>query len=283
MSSTKRKKAIVTGASHGIGRGVARVLANKGYDVVISYNSNKAGAESLKAEIEANGESKCYIHEAHLEKDGVASYFICQAIEDLGGLDLLVNNAGRCFYEPLFDMKEETIDLLLTLDFRTYIITMREAARYMKSNHIHGSLINITSSRAERAYPGDAIYGAMKAALNRAVQSIALDCAPYGIRVNNVAPGATRTMDKAELAAKGAIPSTESPDWWDELSKRIPLGREGQPEDIGNVVAALASDEFGYCTGITVRVDGGLILPGMPEDLTLRNDHGWGFMEPKSD
>jgi len=144
---------------------------------------------------------------------------------------------------------------------------MQAAARHMAEHGVRGSLINITSTRGERAYPGDSVYGGLKAGLNRAVQSIALDLAPYGIRVNNVAPGAVRVRSNAEAAAAGFA------GFWDKLGERIPLGRSGEPGDVGEAVAFLASDRASYITGTTLRVDGGLILPGMPENPSAA---GWG-------
>lgn len=140
----------------------------------------------------------------------------------------------------------------------------------MVKNKVRGSLINITSSRGERAYAGDFLYGGLKAGLNRAIQSIALDLAPYGIRVNNVAPGAVRVRDKQELVNQGKT------DFWDDLGKKIPLERCGMPEDIGEAVAFLASEKASYITGTTLRIDGGLILPGMPEHVLPGEDfNGW--------
>lgn len=142
----------------------------------------------------------------------------------------------------------------------------------MQEHGIHGSIINITSSRGERAYPGDGIYGACKAGLNRAVESFALDVAPYGIRINNVAPGSIQVRTGEEPDEK----TLHMMEIYAQLGKRIPLGRMGRPEDIGKAVAYLASEDASYITGITLRVDGGLILPGMPEHSP---DSGipWGF------
>lgn len=145
---------------------------------------------------------------------------------------------------------------------------MQAAAIQMVRAKISGSIINITSTRAERAYPCDAVYGGVKAALNRASQSAALDLAPYGIRINCVAPGAIAVRSKEYLRKLNLIPV----DFWDELGTRIPLGRSGTPEDIANAVAFLASDQASYITGEILRVDGGLILPGMPE----QSDLSWG-------
>ena len=158
-------------------------------------------------------------------------------MEALGGLDLLVNNAGVTRFENLLDMTPEVFDLLFNLDFKNYILMMQAAARYMVRHKVRGSLVNITSSRGERAYAGDFLYGGLKAGLNRAIQSIALDLAPYGIRVNNVAPGATRVREKEELETQG------QPDFWDDLGRKIPLERCGTPQDMGEAVAFLAPEK----------------------------------------
>ena len=266
----KRKKAVVTGASRGIGKGIARCLAREGYDLAISYATKQEEAQKLVIELQEQYGGKCFYFQASLEQEGAGAELLVKSVEALGGLDLLVNNAGVTRFENILDLTPEVFDLLFHLDFKNYILMMQAAARYMVKNKVRGSLINITSSRGERAYAGDFLYGGLKAGLNRAIQSIALDLAPYGIRVNNVAPGAIRVRDKQELAAQGRT------DFWDDLGKKIPLERCGVPEDIGEAVAFLASEKASYITGATLRIDGGLILPGMPEHVVPGEDpNGW--------
>ncbi len=270
------KKAMVTGASRGIGRGIALCLAREGYDVAISYVNKKDQAEELAAEINEKYGRKCYFFQAALEQPGAGVKLFNECLEALGGVDLLVNNAGVTLFEHILDLKEETLDFLFQLDFKNYLLMLREAARYMAKNHIRGSIINITSSRGDQAYPDDTVYGAFKAGLRRAVEAAALDLAPYGIRVNNVAPGAIRIRSREEIAAEGPDSPMHglSVSFWDDLGRQIPLGRSGLPEDIGEAVVYLASDKASYITGITLRVDGGLILPGMPEGSG--GTGGWG-------
>lgn len=271
------KKAIVTGGSKGIGSGIVRKLASLGYDVVFSYGRHSADAFALRDEIRENRKIRCECFQAKLHVPGEGKAFFHRAVEYLGGLDLMVNNAGVTFFESVLELTEENLDYLINLDFRNYCIMMREASRYMAKNKIKGSIVNITSSRAQRSYPGDGIYGGIKAGLNRAIESFALDVAPYGIRINNVAPGAIRIRSKDEVAD---LNKNLSPDFWDKLGKAIPLERAGEPEDIANAVAFLASDEAGYITGITLRVDGGLILPGMPEKQMAEGEAcGWGYVK----
>lgn len=194
----------------------------------------------------------------------------------------MVNNAGVTVFENIFDMTEETLDFLISLDFKNYLLMTREAARYMAKRRIKGNIINITSSRGERAYPGDAIYGGLKAGLNRAIQSIALDMAPYGIRINNVAPGAICIRTKEEIENDPELNKKVPMDFWDKLGNRIPMQRSGTPADIAEAVVWLASEKASYITGTTLRVDGGLILPGMPELIDETGaDKGWGYTQPK--
>lgn len=293
------KKAIITGGSRGIGKGIALALAADGYDLAISYASKADAAGELAQYIESTFGRKCYYYPAHLEVPGESEALFRKAVADLGGLDLLVNNAGLTICEPIQNITEEKLDHLLTLDFRSFVLMMRNASRYMIDHGIRGSIINITSSRGERAYPDCGVYCGLKAGLNHAIKAFALDVAAYGIRINNVAPGATRVRTKAELAQMECGTDADyfwrdeyldkskpiQSDFWDELGEAIPLCRAGTPEDIGSAVAFLASDKASYITGITLRVDGGLILPGMPEGFAGQGGlaaGGWGRAEPQA-
>lgn len=148
----ERKKAVVTGASRGIGKGIARCLAREGYDLAVSYATQREEAQTLSRELEEEYGGKCFFYQASLERPG----------------------AGVTRFENLLDMTPEVFDLLFNLDFKNYILMMQAAARYMVRHKVRGSLVNITSSRGERAYAGDFLYGGLKAGLNRAIQSIAL-------------------------------------------------------------------------------------------------------------
>ncbi len=269
------KKAFVTGGSRGIGRGVVRCLAADGYDVFFTYRTKKEDADALVAEITGRFGVKAKAIRASLHEPGEGVRAFREAVRFLGGLTLLVNNAGATVFEPITDLTEENMDYMIALDFRNYLLLMREASRYMISRKTEGSIVNVTSTRGARAYPGDGVYGALKAGLNRAIQSFALDLAPYRIRVNNVGPGAIRIRTKEELAGSGI-----SADFWDSLGDAIPLGRSGLPEDIGKAVVFLASENAAYITGQTLNVDGGLILPGMPE-LIDGGSVSWGAQEKK--
>ncbi len=292
------KKAMITGGSRGIGKGIALALAAEGYDVAITYASKKEAAEAVAEQIRREYGREAYCFQASLEIPGTAHQVFEQAVEKLGGLDLLVNNAGLTICESIQNITEENLDHLLNLDFRTFVLLMRDASRYMIDHGIRGNIINITSSRGERAYPECGVYCGLKAGLIHAVRAFALDVSAYGIRINNVAPGATRIRTKQEMAAMETGDASDyfwrkeyedktkeiTSDFWDELGELIPLGRAGTPEDVANAVVFLASDKASYITGITLRVDGGLILPGMPEGFAGQGavaSGGWGRPEPE--
>ncbi len=286
-------KAIVTGGSRGIGRGIALALASEGYDLAITYARKREAAESVAEEIRSRYGRECHCYQASLEIPGVAHDMFVKAVADLGGLDLLVNNAGLTICESIQNITEEKLDHLLNLDFRTFVILMRDATRYMIDHKIKGNIVNITSSRGERAYPECGIYCGLKAGLIHAIKAFTLDVSAYGIRINNVAPGATRIRTKAEIAAMTTGEASDyfwreeyedktkeiTSGFWDDLGELIPLGRAGTPEDVANAVLFLASEKASYITGVTLRVDGGLILPGMPEGFAgqgVTSSEGWG-------
>ena len=289
------KKAIITGASKGIGKGIAFALAKEGYDIAFCYLGNDDEADKVVKTIEEVYHQKAWAFEDDLTKPEAVDRFFNNALAVLGSVDVVVSNAGRTIFEPVYGITDEQLDNLINLDFRHNIIMMRNASRYMIDHKIPGSIINITSSRGERAYPECGIYCGLKSALNHAVSAFALDVAPYGIRINNVAPGATRVRTKEDLANadeedqkdyyfKEEYRDIKKPienDFWDVLGQKIPLQRVATPEDIANAVCFLVSDKASYITGVTLRVDGGLILPGMPEGsagMTSNNseDTGWG-------
>ena len=252
-----QKCALVTGGSRGIGAGIARTLAAAGYDVAITYATEDTEGERVRKDIEERYGRRCFLFQASLQEREVPEKTVKAAINSLGHLDLLVNNAGVTRMESILALKDETFDLLANLDFRAYVMCTRTAARHMVKHGIQGSIIHITSTRGERAYEGDGVYGGVKAALNRATQSFALDLAPYGIRVNVVAPGATQVRFGEDARYQR---------FYDSLAARIPLSRVGTPADIGEAVLFLAdNDRSSYITGTVLKVDGGLILPGMPE------------------
>jgi NAD(P)-dependent dehydrogenase (short-subunit alcohol dehydrogenase family) len=287
-----RKRAIISGGEIGMGRGIALKLAENGYDIAFSYfpkTQNLEDALNTTTKLLEERGARSWAFPADFSKANAPREFFEKAVDAIGGIDLLVNNAGVNIPLPLQDITEKNFDYLVSIDLRAYVMLMHYAARYMIDHEIHGCIVNISSSRGERAYANAGIYCGIKACLNHMAEAFALDLAPYRIRVNNVAPGAIRVRTDEELLAMTHGRDTDyfysedfktnpqlvtDQDFWDLLGPRIPLVRVGTPDDIGQAVAFLASDKASYITGLTLRVDGGLILPGMPEDASMTKE-GW--------
>ncbi|GGD53617.1 SDR family NAD(P)-dependent oxidoreductase [Paenibacillus nasutitermitis] len=263
MKPSRGHTAIVTGASSGIGKGIAIVLAREGYDIVTVYQSNTEGIEQLKEIVSGTYGRRFHAFQGDLTDPVYVEQFAREALEISQEVHILVNNAGAYYSEKLTEIRAEEMIAFINIDFVAPVLLMKAVSRHMLEKNIRGSLINITSTRAERAYPHSVLYGGMKAGLQRAGESAALELAMHGIRVNSIAPGATRIERANEEDYK-------------VLAEKIPLRRIGEPADIGEAVLWLSSDAASYITGITLKIDGGLILPGMPEseDETLQY-YGW--------
>ncbi|GHV42438.1 glucose 1-dehydrogenase 2 [Spirochaetia bacterium] len=279
------KKALVTGGNRGIGRGIVTSLVQDGYDVVFTYHSEQQDAENLTRELDKKYDSKVLYYAADFNEKQTPGVLVHRAWQDLGHLDLLVNNAGAFLRTgKLFcDTPPEEIDQMLMVNFRGYLMNMWESLRLMMKHGVKGNIINITSHRAIRPYSGDMVYGGIKAGITRATQSLALEGAPYGIRANCVAPGAIRYRTREEYLRQGS--SEDEIEAREKLSRKIPLGRMGEPWEIGEAVVWLASEKAAYITGESIRVDGGLCMPGIPERAPSGDyeDLGWCFLQRKKD
>lgn len=249
------KTAFITGASRGIGKGIALRLAKEGYDIAFTYYTKQEEADELKDEIIAMNR-KCFYYQASLQDKGVAEEVTSQAIKDLTRLDVLVCNAGKTEFTSIKTLEPDLIDFVYNLNYRSYLLCTKIAANHMIEQNIKGRIIYISSTRGIRAYANDVVYGSLKSALNRAVESLAIELAEHDITVNSVAPGAT--------AVRGDYSEEELRQG--HASKLIPLKRKGKPDDVGNLVNYLVSEEANYITGETIRVDGGLILYGPNEN-----------------
>ena len=250
------KTAVVTGASHNIGQGIAIVLAEYGYDLAITYRSNEEGARDTERAVKKLGR-KCFVYQSTLNLAQAPQELMDRAHQDLGQIDLLVCNAANPGFKcSILTVTPEMVDDIYASNYRNYITCAGAAARYMVADRTEGNIIFITSTRAEMAYVDDYLYGSLKAAIKRAAESIALDLSAYNIRVNCVAPGA---VWQPKPGMEERIQSAPF------IKESIPLHRLGTPREIGEAVAYVASDKAAYMTGTTVRLDGGLILPGMME------------------
>ena len=246
------KTALVTGGSHNIGQGIAIELARSGYDVFITYNSRKDGALETQKEIEALGQ-KCWIYQATLDGQDVPQQVVDAAHKEMGRIDLMVCNAANGGVRgSILTITPEYLNSVYALNYRNYILCAAASARYMVADKNPGSIIFITSTHGSRAYPDDFLYGSLKAGIERAAESMACDLGSYGIRVNCIAPGCI-----------WPIPEGVTPPPF--VTECIPLKRVGTAKEIGELTVFLASDAGSYITGMTIKQDGGLILPGMYE------------------
>jgi 3-oxoacyl-[acyl-carrier protein] reductase len=249
MSSLQGKVAVVTGASKGIGAGIAKKLGAEGANVVVNYASDRAGAEAVVAEIKTSG-GKAVAVQANISNQSDVKKLIAESVKAFGKLDILVNNAGIYDGKPLEQIDEEHIRRHFDLNVTGLLLTTREAVANMNGNG--GSVINISSVASKTPAPGFAVYSATKGAVDVITRVLAQELGPRNIRVNTLSPGFTDTegVRAGEHAGKN--------DLRDYLVSRTPLGRAGTPEDIANVAAFLASDESGWITGEDILAGGGV-------------------------
>lgn len=234
------RKALVTGSSRGIGAAIARRLAADGARVLLHARSELARAEALAEAIGAEG-----VLIGDLAKGETATTLVEQAHERLGGLDVLVLNAGGGSSGMAQDLSLETIDRTLAFNLRATILAGTAFARLSTSDA--GRLVFISSGMATHPAPGVSVGAAAKAGSEAFVRSLAQELGPRGITCNSVAPGCTRT----EMIAGQT--------WPDAVPPWTALRRLGEPDDIADIVAFLASDEARWITGVTIPANGGLI------------------------
>lgn len=242
------KVALVTGASRGIGRACAIKLGAEGYKVVVNYNSNDEAANEVVSLIkEAGGEAAAI--KADVSKADDAKMLIRETVNTYGQLDVLVNNAGIVKDEFVLMMSEETINKCLDLNIKGYLYCTQQAVLKMFSKK-QGVIINVSSVSSKLAVPGQSVYSSTKGAVNSMTATMAKELAPYGIRVNAVAPGfiATDMIDQ--------LPEDKK----EEYLNTIPLKRFGTAEEVAEMVAMLAGPACTYMTGQVIVLDGGLSL-----------------------
>jgi len=247
MSDLKGKVAIVTGASKGIGAGIARSLAAAGAAVVVNYASSKDGAERVVANIKAKG-GKAVAVKGDVAKAADVRSLLDETKKAFGALDVLVNNAGVYKFEPLNDITESEFHRQFDTNVLGTILATKEAARHFGPNG--GSIINISSTASVDAIPTASVYSATKGAVDTLTRVLAAELGPRKIRVNVIAPGGTETEG---LHSAGVIGS----DFEKAMVARTALGRLGQPEDIARVAVFLASDDSAWLTGERIVAAGG--------------------------
>lgn len=257
----KGQKALVTGASSGIGKAVAIALGHAGADVVINYVTGEDKAQAVADEIMRCG-SKAFIHKADVSQEDQVQDMFRAIIAEWGTLDILVNNAGLQKDAPFDQMTLDQWNLVLSVNLTGQFLCAREAVREFKRRGVRrevscaaGKIVCISSVHEVIPWAGHVNYAASKGGVMLMMKSIAQEVAPYRIRVNSIAPGAIRTPINME--------AWDTPEAYHDLLKLIPYKRIGEPEDIGQAAAWLASDHSDYVHGVTLFVDGGMTLyPG---------------------
>ena len=248
MSRLNGKVAVVTGASKGIGAGIARSFAEAGASVVVNYASSREGAERVVSQIKAAG-GKAIAVKGDVSKAADVKRLFSETKEAFGTIDILVNNAGVFEFAPLESVTEKEFHREFDINVLGTLLATQEALNHFGPNG--GSVINISSVTSANPVPNSVVYSATKSAVDSITKSLARELAPRKIRVNAIAPGGVETEGTHTLGMIGS-------DFEKQLVAATPLGRLGQPEDIAKLALHLASDESAWLTGERITASGGL-------------------------
>ena len=247
------KRALVTGASKGVGKGIALELAREGCEVAVNYNTDAAGAEATVSEIRAMG-GAAFAVQANVGVSADVIRMFAAVLDRFERLDILVNNAGVQTWKALLDLEEREWDRVMDTNLKGCYLCTQRAARHMKEKG-GGRIINIGSGCNKVAFPHLVDYTASKGGIEMLTKVAAVELGPEGITVNCVAPGAIEIERTKE----------EAGDYAGTWAKLTPLGRVGTPLDIGRAVVFFAGEDSAFITGQTIWVDGGLFAkPAWP-------------------
>ncbi len=247
------KIALITGGSRGLGRNMAHHLAARGVDILFTYKSSKAEADSLVAELAQIGRKAVALSLDTSVVSGFPAFAgqVAEALKTNWGrdrFDFLINNAGTALYAPFTETTEAQLDAVFNIHFKGVFMLTQAMLPLMNDG---GAILNLSSGLARFSYPGSSAYGSMKGAIDVLTRYLATELGPRRIRVNAIAPGAIatdfgggRVRDNAELNA--------------QIAARTPLGRVGLPDDIGGAVSLLLSDEAYWLNGQRVELSGGI-------------------------
>ncbi len=247
MAKLSGKVAIVTGASKGIGAGIAKALAAEGAAVVVNYTSSQADADTVVTGITAAGGQAITVR-GDVTKADDARALVTAAVERFGRLDVLVNNSGIYEFAPIEEVTEEHYRRQFDVNVLGTLLVTQAASPHLQPG---ASIINVSSAITHVHTPGAAVYAGTKGAVNAITDVLANELAPRQIRVNAVSPGFVVTEG---THSAGIVQS----DMAAGIVAQTPLGRAGQPEDIAGVVAFLASDAAGWLTGENITASGGI-------------------------
>lgn len=244
------KVALVTGSAQGIGQAIAVRLAQEGADIIIDDRLGNTGALETRSQIEALGRKACVVG-GDLASLADNRRLISEGIMNLGKIDILVNNAGVEKHADFWEVSESDFDFVLGINLKGTFFLTQDFVNHLRDTQRGGKIINISSVHEELPFPHFSTYCASKGALKMLCRDLAIELAPLGITINNIAPGAIETPINTKLL--------QSPDLIKALLANIPLNRLGKPSDVGGAAAFLASSDADYITGTTLFVDGGLL------------------------
>jgi glucose 1-dehydrogenase len=250
------KVAIVTGGNSGIGQSIVLALAEQGANVVIDYVANPKATEELEAKLAALGERSIGV-EADVSKIADLQRLIDTAVKEFGRLDVMVNNAGIETRTSVLDTTEQQYEKVLDINLKSAFFGTQLAAKQMIAQGGGGRIINMSSVHEDWPMPGNAAYCLSKGGMRMLTRTAGVELGPNNVQVIGVGPGAVETPINVSTMNDPAKMKT--------LDTAIPLGRMARPEEIGDLVAFLASDAASYLTGATIFVDGGLMhcSPGL--------------------
>jgi 3-oxoacyl-[acyl-carrier protein] reductase len=247
MSDLVGKVAVVTGASKGIGASIAQELAAAGASVVVNYASAKDDAERVVASIKQKG-GKAVAVQGDVSKEADVKRLFAETTKAFGAVDVLVNNAGVYAFQAIEDLAEAEYRRQFDINVLGPLLATKEAVAHF--NGKGGSVINVSSVVSTKAFPTASVYSGTKGALDAVTRSLAAELGPRKIRVNTIAPGGVDTEGAQTLGMIGS-------DLEKQLVASTPLGRIGQPSDIGKIAVFLASDQSGWVTGERIVAAGG--------------------------
>lgn len=243
--------ALVTGASSGIGRGIAIGLGTAGAHVIALGRNEERLEDARRAITAAGGSASVYVADLAVPDAGEPA--VAEIVRQHDRLDILVNSAGLQRRRPALDVTEDDWNAMLTVNLKAVFFLSRAAARRMIPRG-SGCVINITSLTSVFGIPGLSVHGAIKGAVTQLTKALAVEWAPFGVRVNAVGPGRIRTPMTEEVFANPSIQN--------HFLSLIPMGRGGTPDDVSGAAVFLASDASSYITGQTIYVDGGWLAAG---------------------
>ncbi|MBO7743643.1 glucose 1-dehydrogenase [Paenibacillus sp. MWE-103] len=249
MKRLTGKTALVTGASKGIGAGIAKSLAKEGAFVIVNYSSSKEAADEVVSDIQQDGGKAIALQGNVAVAQDVKALFM-KVKEISGSVDVLVNNAGVFQFEPVEEVTEAEFHRQFNTNVLGTILVIQESLNFFSREG--GSIINISSIASKNPVPGSVLYASTKAAIDSLTLALAKELAPRNIRVNMVAPGHTETEGTHRIGLVGS-------DHAEALAASTPIGsRLGQPEDIAPAVVFLASDDAAWLTGERINASGGI-------------------------